>query len=114
MGDNNWYRGMQYKSRLHHPFSPMSIKWWCIAQLYTRPMFWPDEQWVDVKSCFGGMAFYYSMQQIIDSQCKYVSFEELLKKNASGEIVTKFRGETVRGGTKFRENVTCEHIPFHF
>merc|ERR1712013_780890 len=91
--------------------------WWREKFVYQRNLF-PDSEFtrfLDVKSCFGGITFYKSLQSIADSGCQYVHFADMIvmaEPNAynSSFVVQHFRRHPTR---VLEKDTTCEHIPFN-
>jgi len=113
--DNVWYRQLAITPGI-------AAAWQKFKHIIYEPVISPSWlhrdafRFVRVKSCFGGVAFYYSLQQVIDSACKYLSFMEL-KRNArdkSGNHNDVYNSSfIVNNAYAYRRNKTCEHIPFN-
>eukprot|EP01084_Bolivina_argentea_P121594 215486_1 len=61
-----------------------------------------------MKSCFGGMAFYKNFNRLIESKCKYMSYDVALK---TYPVFNNYLWNR-RKNKKYRQEL-CEHFAFH-
>ena len=109
-----WIRGLvynMYDDLWLFPNRLYQYLWW----KYLINVGW--YRFINVKSCFGGMTFYYSMAGISETECKYIHFDELRHMKSPNPYNSQWIVHGLRNAIAFRNrhvNVTCEHIPFHF
>ena len=119
--EDNWVRGYLYNlfdDLFLFPYRLYQYLWWKYFVVVQNQLF-PLEtyRFIDVKSCFGGLTFYYSMARILDTECKYIHFEELSKMESPNPYDSQSIVHRLKNPFALRDhhvNVTCEHIPFHF
>ena len=135
--NNVWFKAFIYEMRRASTLSylPKRIRylWWkynsVIERRHTvgqqpqrlawRLISFATELWsprfVDVKSCFGGLAFYTSLQRITESRCKYVHWAEMMAMAEPNDydaalVLHQFRRDP---NIALDRDKTCEHIPFN-
>eukprot|EP01084_Bolivina_argentea_P247794 414536_1 len=103
--NDNWYRSFHYGWYKQSYFKEF-------LYIIYYPLF-NTKRYIDVKSCFGGMAFYYSVELIKQTECKYILFSELQRMSKYNNDL--YNSSLIVNNYKrlLKENTTCEHIPFN-
>ena len=88
-----------------------------------RSKVFPKERYQEMKSCFGGIAVYKSVQRLLESKCRYRLVVPTNLQNEyidNGEYIMKDADEELQGFADIYESWVgseewvCEHLGFHY